>query len=76
MRSKSERRIGNELELHGIPYRYENRYITIKALMKIHLQKRYETDRFTFDVLKAKYGIYAVRGPRGIPNSLSKALKK
>ena len=23
MRSKSERRIGNELELHGIPYRYE-----------------------------------------------------
>ena len=55
----------------GIPYRYENRYITIKALMKIHLQKRYETDRFTFDVLKAKYGIYAVRGPRGIPDSLT-----
>ena len=55
----------------GIPYRYENRYITIKALMKIRLQKRYETDRFTFDVLKAKYGIYAVRGPRGIPDSLT-----
>lgn len=55
----------------GIPCRYENRYITIKALMKIRLQKRYETDRFTFDVLKAKYGIYAVRGPRGIPDSLT-----
>ena len=28
------------------------------------------------DVLKAEYGIYAVRGPKGIPNSLSEALKK
>ena len=44
--------------------------------MKIHLQKRYAPDRFTFAVLKAEYGIYAVRGPRGIPNSLSAALKK
>jgi hypothetical protein len=44
--------------------------------MKIRLQKRYASDRFTFDVLKEEYGIYAVRGPRGIPNSLSAALKK
>ncbi len=29
----------------------------------------------TFDVLKEEYGIYAVRGPRGIPYSLSEALK-
>ena len=60
----------------GIPYRFENEYITIKALMKIRLQRRYETDRFTFEVLKEEYGIYAVRGPRGIPNSLSAALNK
>ncbi len=59
-----------------IPYSHANKYITIKALMKIKLQKRYAPDRFTFDVLKAEYGIYAVRGPRGIPNSLSAALKK
>ena len=59
-----------------IPYNHTNKYITIKALMKIKLQKRYAPDRFTFDVLKAEYGIYAVRGPRGIPNSLSAALKK
>ena len=32
-------------------------------------------DRFTFEVLKSEYGIYAVRGPRGIPHSLSEALK-
>ena len=60
----------------GIPYNQENKYITIKALMKIRLQKRYAPDKFTFEVLKAEYGIYAVRGPRGIPNSLSAALKK
>ena len=27
-------------------------------------------------ILKEEYGIFAVRGPRGIPNSLSAALKK
>ena len=60
----------------GIPYRYQDRNLTITALMKIRLQKRYAPDRFTFDVLKAEYGIFAVRGPRGIPNSLSAALNK
>lgn len=59
----------------GIPYEFEHKYITIKALMKIRLQKRYPPDRFTFEVLQSEYGIYAVRGPRGIPNSLSEALK-
>ena len=59
-----------------IPYEHENKYITIRALMKIKLQKRYAPDRFTFGVLKEEYGIFAVRGPRGIPNSLSTALKK
>ena len=58
-----------------IPYNHTNKYITIKALMKIKLLKRYPQDRFTFEVLKSEYGIYAVRGPRGIPNSLSAALK-
>ena len=58
-----------------IPYEHENKFITIKALMKIRLQKRYAPDRFTFEVLKSDFGIYAVRGPRGIPNSLSEALK-
>jgi hypothetical protein len=59
-----------------LPYEQENRYITIKALMRIRLQKRYPADRFTFDVLKEEYGIYAVRGPRGIPNSFSAALNR
>lgn len=58
-----------------IPYTGHHEKVTIRALMRIHLQKRYAPDRFTFDILKSEYGIYAVRGPRGIPNSLSEALK-
>lgn len=59
-----------------IPYKYQDENLTIKALMKIKLLKRYKPDEFTFDVLKEEYGIYAVRGPRGITNSLSAALKQ
>ena len=58
-----------------IPYSYQDENLTIKALMKIKLLKRYKPEKFTFEVLKEEYGIYAVRGPRGIPNSLSAALK-
>lgn len=60
----------------GIPYDYEDKNLTIREVMKIKLQKRYRPDCFTFDVLKEEYGIFAVRGPRGIPHSLSAALKK
>ena len=41
----------------------------------IRLLKRYAPERFTFEILGRDYGIYAVRGPRGIPEELSKALK-
>ena len=59
----------------AIPYDYSDRNLTIKALMKIQLQKRYKPDKFTFEVLKDEYGIAAIRGPRGITNSLSAAFK-
>ena len=59
-----------------IPYHYSDRNLTITAVMRIKLQKQYKPDRFTFEKLKEEYGIYAVRGPRGIPHSLSEALKK
>ena len=58
-----------------IPYKYADENLTISALMKIKLLKRYKPEKFTFDILKDEYGIYAIRGPRGIPNSLSVALK-
>ena len=60
----------------NIPYQYQDRNLTIKALMKIRLLKRYDPDRFTFEVLKTEYRIFAVRGPRGVPDSLSSALEK
>ncbi len=59
-----------------IPFQYSDQNISMTALMKIRLQRRYEPDRFPFETLKEEYGIYAVRGPRGIPHSLSEALKK
>lgn len=60
----------------GIPYDYRDGSLTITALMKIRFQKRYNPGNFTFDKLKDEYGIFAIRGPRGIPHSLSEALKK
>ena len=58
-----------------IPYDYEDSNLTIKALMKIKLLKKYKEDEFTFDILRDEYGVTAIRGPRGIPNSLSSALR-
>ena len=58
-----------------IPTYFDNGEVRMKSLMRIKLLKRYPPDRFTFDVLGKEYGIFAVRGPRGIPDSLKKALK-
>ena len=58
-----------------IPFQYQDENLTIKSLMKITLQKRYAAEEFTFETLKNEYGIFAIRGPRGVPNSLSVALK-
>ena len=44
--------------------------------MKIKLIKRYNPEKFTFDVLKDKYGVFAIRGPRSVPHSLSESLKQ
>ena len=59
-----------------IPYNYQDRNLTIKALMKIKLLRRYDKNDFTFKVLNDEYGIFAVRGPRGVPFSLSEALNQ
>ncbi len=58
-----------------IPYDFHIEGLTIKKLMKIRLQKKYKPDLFTFERLKSEYSIFAVRGARGVPNSLSAALK-
>ncbi len=43
--------------------------LNVKWLMKLKLLYRYDQEAFTMDVLK-EYGVYAVRGPRSMPNSL------
>lgn len=57
-----------------IPYHYQDENLTITTVMKIKLLHRYDPEQFPFSRLKEEYGIYAVRGPRGVPNSLSHAL--
>lgn len=59
-----------------IPYRYQDENLTITTVMRIKLLRRYDREAFSFGRLKEEYGIYAVRGPRGVPNSLSHALKR
>ena len=58
----------------NIPFPYDGGKVRMKALMKIKLLKRYDPDRFTFSTLSSEYGIYAIRGPRGVPYSLAAAL--
>ena len=57
-----------------IPYRYEDETLKITALMRLKLLDRYKPSDFTFERLKTEYGIYAIRGPRGVTYSLSYAL--
>ena len=59
-----------------IPFTYADKNLSMTALVKIRLKRRYSPDQFTFERLNNEYGIFAVRGPRGIPNGLSSALKK
>lgn len=58
-----------------IPYEYADKNLTIKKVMKIKLLKRYNKDEFTFEKLN-EYGIRAIRGPRGVPANLNRALNK
>lgn len=64
------------VEETGIPYHYEDGDLTVREVMRIRLQRRYDPGRFTFGTLKEEYGIYAVRGPRGIPDRLHEALER
>lgn len=58
-----------------IPFAFDGGRVQIKVLMKIKLLKKYAPEKFAFERLGSEYGIYAVRGPRGIPHSLSQTLR-
>jgi len=57
-----------------IPSR-EDYGLNVKWLMKLKLLRRYDPGDFTMDVVK-EYGIYAVRGPRSMPDSLVEEMDK
>ena len=56
------------------PYRLKEGPVSISRLMKIRRMKTYPPDRFTFGIPGREYGIFAVRGPRGIPARPREAL--
>ncbi|MCI9418935.1 MAG: MmcQ protein [Eubacterium sp.] len=60
----------------NVPYEYKDENLVICALMKLKLLKRFRPDQFTFQVLKEEYEVSAVRGPKGIPDSLSATLSR
>lgn len=57
-----------------IPYHFEADYLTIKKAMKIQLLYKYDPDCMPLERLRNEYGIYSVRGPRSMPNSLKQDL--
>ena len=59
----------------NIPYDYDSDELSIHKAMKIKLTHRFEKDELSFKKLN-EYGIFAVRGPRGVPNSLSHEIKR
>ena len=64
------------VEETDIPYNRRFDGVTILSLMRLRLLKRYPQDAFPFETLKNEYGVGAIRGPRGIPDRLSKELNR
>ncbi|MBQ6174470.1 MAG: MmcQ/YjbR family DNA-binding protein [Clostridia bacterium] len=59
-----------------IPWHFSRDGLTINSLMRIRLVRRYNPSAFTLETLREEYGIFGVRGPRGVPPKLSRALAK
>ena len=58
-----------------IPFDYQSRELKITKLMRIRLLHTYGKDEFTFERLKT-FGVFTVRGPRGVPYGLRFHLEK
>ena len=53
---------------------YEDRDLVVKKVMKVQLLASYGSDFMPFSRMKDEFGVYAVRGPRSMPNSLKEEL--
>lgn len=59
----------------NIPYEYEDKNVSMKRVMKMKLLEKYDKEKYAFSKLN-EYGIKAIRGPRSVPEKLSKELNK
>lgn len=53
-----------------IPYHYEDKNLHMDKVMRLQLLERYDKNRYPMPLLK-EHGVFAVRGPRNMPGSLS-----
>lgn len=58
-----------------IPYEYDDGKVHMSRVMKIKLLHKFMGEELSFNMLK-EYGIYAIRGPRSIPNTLSHKIQE
>ena len=58
-----------------IPWQYCDDNINVKTAMKVELLEKYEPGVWTFERLK-QFGVYAVRGPRSMPEELKKEMEE
>lgn len=52
-----------------IPYKYADDHVSMSHVMRLQLLQTYDATPVGIELLRA-HGVYAVRGPRSIPNSL------
>lgn len=57
-----------------IPYDYESKDLTIKKVMMIQRLCKYDPDFMPLERMRNEFGVYSVRGPRSMPNSLKEEL--
>ena len=64
---------GCEAVEENLPYDYRENGLNITKVMKLKLIKRYAAAEFSYEILKSKFKIKALRGPIGVGASLAKA---
>lgn len=57
-----------------IPYHYESKDLSISKVMMIQRLCKYDPDFMPLERMRNEFGVYSVRGPRSMPNSLKEEL--
>ncbi len=55
--------------------RYSDKNLTIKNTMVLELLEKYAQGMWSFEKIR-QYGVYAVRGPRGMPAELKGEMER